>query len=78
MDLGLAGKRAIMTGGDGGIGRASASALSDEGARVVVAARGRRSCRDGSWHRDGGDPLLTILPARALRPTRTADASTIH
>lgn len=39
MDLHLAGKRAIVTGGSRGIGRAIARALLDEGVRVVIAAR---------------------------------------
>jgi NAD(P)-dependent dehydrogenase (short-subunit alcohol dehydrogenase family) len=39
MDLELAGKRALVTGGSRGIGRAIARALLDEGARVVIAAR---------------------------------------
>lgn len=39
MDLHLAGKRALVTGGSRGIGRAIARALLDEGARVVIAAR---------------------------------------
>jgi NAD(P)-dependent dehydrogenase (short-subunit alcohol dehydrogenase family) len=37
MDTGLAGKVAIVTGGTGGIGIASARALAAEGARVVLA-----------------------------------------
>ena len=40
MDLGLAGRTAIVTGGSRGIGRAIAGVLAEEGARVVVVARG--------------------------------------
>ena len=39
MDLGLAGKSAFITGGSHGIGRAIASALTAEGAEVVVCGR---------------------------------------
>lgn len=39
MDLGLQGKRAIVTGGNRGIGRRCALALAREGARVCVTAR---------------------------------------
>ena len=39
MDLQLAGKRALVTGGSRGIGRATAAALLAEGAAVVIAAR---------------------------------------
>jgi NAD(P)-dependent dehydrogenase (short-subunit alcohol dehydrogenase family) len=39
MDLGLAGKRAIVTGGSRGIGRACAVELSREGANVCVVGR---------------------------------------
>ncbi|MEE9255566.1 MAG: SDR family oxidoreductase, partial [bacterium] len=39
MDLGLKGKRAIVTGGSRGIGRECALELAREGARVCVTAR---------------------------------------
>ncbi|WP_437329304.1 SDR family NAD(P)-dependent oxidoreductase [Sorangium sp. So ce381] len=41
MDLELTGKRAIVTGGSRGIGKAIARELAREGADVVIAARGR-------------------------------------
>jgi NAD(P)-dependent dehydrogenase (short-subunit alcohol dehydrogenase family) len=45
MDLQLTGKRAIVTGGSRGIGRAIARALADEGVDVVIAARGEEALR---------------------------------
>ena len=41
MDLGLAGRVAIITGGSKGIGYASALGLAHEGAQVAICARGR-------------------------------------
>jgi dihydroanticapsin dehydrogenase len=39
MDLGLRGRRALITGAAGGIGRATAQALADEGARLALTDR---------------------------------------
>lgn len=41
MDLGLSGKRCIVTGGSRGIGRATAELLAAEGARLLLVARDR-------------------------------------
>ena len=43
MDLGLTGRRALVTAASKGLGRACASALSAEGAKVFIAARGREA-----------------------------------
>jgi len=45
MDLGLAGKVAIVTGSSRGIGRAIATRLGEEGADVVYCARGEEALR---------------------------------
>jgi 3-oxoacyl-[acyl-carrier protein] reductase len=46
MDLGIAGKLALVTGASQGIGRAIATTLACEGARVVVAARNKEKLQE--------------------------------
>jgi len=48
MDLQLTGKRAIVTGGSKGIGKAVARALSAEGCDVVIASRTRETLEDAA------------------------------
>jgi 3-oxoacyl-[acyl-carrier protein] reductase len=46
MDLGLAGKTAVIAGASRGIGRATALTIAAEGARLVLAARGEEALRE--------------------------------
>lgn len=56
MDLGLAGKKAIVTGGSRGIGMAIIQTLLAEGAAVATCARGKDAldARLAKWRADGG------------------------
>lgn len=48
MDLKLTGKRALVTGGSKGIGKAIARQLALEGAQVVISARGEQALQDAA------------------------------
>jgi NAD(P)-dependent dehydrogenase (short-subunit alcohol dehydrogenase family) len=62
MDLGLAGKRALVTGGSRGIGLAIARTLAQEGVRVVLAARNEEGLRTASnaLAAETGAEVLTV------------------
>ena len=58
MDLGLAGKTALVTGASAGIGRGIALALAAEGVRLAVTARRRE--RLEALAQEAGQPLVII------------------
>jgi 3-oxoacyl-[acyl-carrier protein] reductase len=62
MDLGLAGKVALVTGGSRGIGHAIARALADEGCRLAINAR---------------DEATLAAAAREIGPAATAHAGDV-
>ncbi|MDH3752902.1 MAG: SDR family oxidoreductase [Acidimicrobiia bacterium] len=64
MDLGLGGKKAAITGGSRGIGRAIATRLLDEGASVAVSARGQ----------EGVDEAVSALSERGNIIGQACDA----
>lgn len=62
MDLGLAGRRAIVTGGSKGIGRRIADCLADEGCNVSICARDRGDL----------DQAVAALAAKGVRAFGTS------
>ena len=76
MDLGIAGKVALVTASSKGLGRASALALAEEGCKVVICARGEEALR-ATADDIGGDDVLAVVddvtepdaPARLVATT---------
>ena len=62
MDLGLSGKRCLVTGGSRGIGRATAELLAAEGARLLLVARDRDGLAEAA------PKGAEILPADVIAP----------
>jgi len=63
----LTGKVAIVTGSSRGIGKASAEALADQGAKVVISSRKQEAC----------DPVAAAINARHGKDTAIAVAANI-
>jgi 3-oxoacyl-[acyl-carrier protein] reductase len=75
MNLDLAGKTAIVSGGSRGLGKAIALALAGEGARVAICARGEEALRaaEGELRGAGAGPHLAL----ALDVTSAAGVETL-
>jgi 3-oxoacyl-[acyl-carrier protein] reductase len=77
MDLGLAGRVALVTAASRGLGRASAVALAQEGAKVVICARGADALADTAGEVGAYSEVLAIAadvtdpaePARLVAAT---------
>ena len=60
MDLGIAGRVALVTAASKGLGRASAVALAQEGAKVVICARGEKALAAAEAELSGYTEVLAI------------------
>ncbi|MBU3689952.1 MAG: short-chain dehydrogenase [Acidimicrobiales bacterium mtb01] len=65
MDLGISGRRALVTGASSGLGLSTACALAADGVQVVIAARSREKL----------DRALTTFPAGSVVHAVVADVS---
>jgi 3-oxoacyl-[acyl-carrier protein] reductase len=62
MDLGIAGRVCVVTGGSRGIGLETARMLRAEGAKVLLVARDAGRLADAAEGLDGGDEEVATLP----------------
>jgi 3-oxoacyl-[acyl-carrier protein] reductase len=77
MDLGIAGKVALVTAASKGLGRASAAALRAEGADLVICARGSRALEEAVAALGGSEHVVALVedvteptaPARLVAAT---------
>ena len=75
MDLGLAGKVALVTASSRGLGRASAQALSQEGAKVVLCARDEAALAEAAAAMPGEALAVAADVTDPTTPQRLADAA---
>jgi 3-oxoacyl-[acyl-carrier protein] reductase len=78
MDLGIEGKVALVTASSRGLGRASAEALAEDGARLVLCARNEDSLRDTEQALAArGTEVLALVAdmSDAAAPDRIIDAA---
>jgi 3-oxoacyl-[acyl-carrier protein] reductase len=80
MDLGVAGKVALVTAASKGLGKASAKALAAEGARVVICARGEEAVRqaEADIRASRGEVLGVVADVTDLDAPRSLVAASIE
>src|SRR5215217_9565025 len=75
MDLGLEGKVALVTASSKGLGRASALALSQEGAKVVLCARDEAALAEAAAAMPGETLAVAADVSDPATPRRLVDAA---
>jgi 3-oxoacyl-[acyl-carrier protein] reductase len=75
VDLGLAGRVALVTASSKGLGRASAQALSEEGAKLVLCARDRRALEAAAAGMPGETLAVPADVTDPATPARLVDAA---
>jgi 3-oxoacyl-[acyl-carrier protein] reductase len=75
MDLGLEGKVALVTASSKGLGRATAHALSQEGAKVVLCARNQQTLEQAAESMPGGTLAIPADVTDPATPQRLVDAT---
>lgn len=79
LELGIAGKRALVTGSTAGIGAATVRQLAAEGARVAVHGRNReRAEAIAAEIRDAGGEAITVLGDLSRKDGCDAVAAEVH
>jgi 3-oxoacyl-[acyl-carrier protein] reductase len=73
MDFGITGKVALVTAASKGLGRASAQALSEEGAKVVICARGEDALNEAAAGMPGDVHTVVADVTRPEVPQRLVD-----
>ena len=75
MELGIAGKVALVTAASKGLGRASAQALSEEGVRLVICARGEEALEEAAAGMPGEVHAVVADVTRREVPQQLVDAA---
>src|SRR4051812_45368100 len=78
MDLGIAGKSALVTASSKGLGLASAMALAAEGVRVTISARGEEALRQAERRIEEAGGTVYAIAADVTDPNTPAELVAAH